>query len=1036
MKKFIYALFFFITFQNFVFAQFGKNKVQYQKFNWRYIQTQHFDVYFHDNNKTLAVFTGLIAESSLNSIQRTLKYKVSHRIPIIVYNSHNQFQQTNVIDMYLPEGIGGVTELFKNRVVLPFEGDYEQFRHVIHHELVHAVLNDWFYGGTFQSAISRGNMVEIPLWMNEGLCEWESFGGLDIETDVYIRDLTLSENLPDLANLDGYNAYRGGQTFWWYVGERYGTHKIPELLSKLKSTGNVDNAFRLTFNMRLEDFSNEWRKYLKKFYFPDIDKFSYPADFAIKLTDHKKKRNFYNTSPAISPQGDKVAFIADKDGLFSLFVLDIDKNKEKEIVSSLRQQDFEELNVLTPGISWNPEGNKLAISAKYRGEDVIYIVDVNSKDFQRIPLGFKQISSVSWSQNGEWIAFSATVLDRKDIYLYNLKSKALKQLTNDIFYDDHPTWSSDGKSLFFVSSRLDYLSNSDSLISIKPWLWENDKRDIYRIEIDNGKISRVTYSPEYNKTSLTVSGDGKYIYFVSDENGIGNIYRLELANGNIKPITNSLSNITQVSHSVIAENLVFACLNEGGFDLFMLKNPSSINLPYDTLPLTKFRLSQIDKERKDTLMITQKNKSSFDTTKTNVAYGKYKIDFSRQSMFTSNKDLKGLQQSIYQTQVPLDTDFVDYEYKLKFTPDLILGNPYYDSFWGFQGLAQMLFSDILGDHQIYVAANLWLDLKNSNFFVQYMYLPNVIDYSFSAFQSSLLFSMPNQTTGFYDNFRLRNYGLGFSASYPLSLFNRFEMNFNFFNASKENISDYFEPTLTRTILYPTIRYVYDDVLYGSFAPVRGSRYYLEFRAVPKVFKNSINFFTLKFDYRKYWDFGYFLKLAFRGTGATSFGSNPQRFYLGGVSNWINYDLNYDNFLFNNPEDFVFMELITPLRGWRYSESAGNHFFASNIELRFPLFTALLPGPVPIIFNDILGVVFCDVGGTWTGAISNFKFQPPIVTHTQNNDYSVEPNRMLLSMGVGVRAWILGLPVKMDIAWRKEYFAWSKPIYSFSIDLDF
>lgn len=1036
MKRYVLILILINLFQNISFAQFGKNKVQYQKFNWRYIQTQHFDVYFHDNNKPLAVFTGLIAESSLNSIQRTLKYKISQRIPIIVYNSHNQFQQTNVLDMYLPEGIGGVTELFKNRVVLPFEGDYEQFRHVIHHELVHAVLNDWFYGGTFQSAISRGNMVEIPIWMNEGLCEWESIGGLDVQTDVYIRDLTLSENLPELSNLDGYDAYRGGQTFWWFVSERYGTHKIPELLSKLKSTGNVDNAFKSTFNMKLEDFSAEWKKYLKKYYFPDIDKFSYPSDFSIKLTDHKKKRNFYNTSPAISPQGDKVAFIADKDGLFSLFVLDLDKNKETQIVSSLRQQDFEELNVLTPGISWNPEGTKLAISAKYRGEDIIYIVDVNNKDFERIPLGFKQISSVAWSPDGTWLAFSATVLDRRDIYLYNLKARTLQRLTNDIFYDDHPIWSKDGKSIYFVSSRLDFLVNNDSLVAIKPWLWENDKRDIYRIDIVSGKITRITYTPDNDKTSLSLSGDGNFLYFVSDENGIGNIYRLDFSTNKIKPITNSLSNITQISHSVVSENLVFSALTEGGFDLFIIKNPSSINLPFDTLPLTKFRLSQLESKRKDSAIVAINNQIEADTSNVNLTYGKFKIDFSRQSMISPNRDVKTTRVDLFQTTITNDTDFVDYEYKLKFTPDLVLGNPYYDSFWGFQGLAQMLFSDILGDHQIYVAANLWLDLKNSNFYLQYSYLPNVIDYTFSAFQSSLLFSMLNSTSSYYYTYRLRNYGLGFSASYPLSLFNRFEFNFSFFNATKENTTDYFEPTITRTIIYPSIRYVYDDVLYGSFAPVRGSRYYLEFRAVPRIFKNSINFFTLKFDYRKYWDFGYFLKLAFRGIGGTSFGLNPQRFYLGGVSNWINYDINYDNFLFENPEDFAFMELITPIRGWRYSEAVGNNFFASNIELRFPLFTALLPGPVPIIFNDVLGVIFCDLGGAWSGSVSNFKFKPPVVTSSGSNEYRVEPNRLLLSLGVGARAWILGLPIKMDVAWRKEFSTWSKPIYSFSMDLDF
>ncbi|MCX7908118.1 MAG: hypothetical protein N2560_01185 [Ignavibacteria bacterium] len=1037
MKKIFIYLIILFTSTSFLLSQFGKNKVQYQKFQWRYIQTKHFDVFFHDNNKTLAIFTGIVAEQSLESIQKTLKYKISQRIPIIVYNSHNQFQQTNVIDMYLPEGIGGVTELFKNRVVLPFEGNYEQFRHVIHHELVHAVINDWFYGGTFQSAVSRGNMVEIPLWMHEGLCEWESIGGMDITTDVYIRDLTLSENLPDLNNLDGYNAYRGGQTFWWFVSERYGKHKIPELLNKLKSTGSVENAFKATFNMKLEDFSNEWKKFLKKYYFPDIDKFNYPSDFAIKITDHKKKRNFYNTSPAISPQGDKIAYIADKDGLFSLFIYDIDKNKNVEVVSSFRQQDFEELNVLTPGISWNPDGNKLSISAKYRGEDVIYIVDANSREFERINLGFKQISSVSWSPKEDLIAFSATELDRKDIFLYNLQLKTITRLTNDVFYDDYPIWANDGKSIYFISSRGQNLNNNlDSTITFKPWVINNSMRDIYKIDLLSRKITRLTFSPDFNKTSLAISGDDKYLYFVADDNGIGNIYRLDLSTNQIKPITNSLSNITQISHSKISENLVFSALTEGGFDIFMLKNPSAIELKSDTLPLTKFRSSQIESRKPEKNVFDSTFEITQDTTNINISYGKFKVDFSRQSMVKPNKDVKIHLQNFSQGYSFSDSDFVDYEYKLKFTPDLILGNPYYDSFWGFQGLAQMLFSDILGDHQIYLAANLWLDLKNSNFYLQYSYLPNTIDYHFSAFQSSILFSMWNNNIFGYESFRLRNYGVGFTSSYPLSLFNRFEMNIILFNASKENISNLYEPSVSKVILFPSIKYVYDDVIFGSFAPERGSRYYVEFRAVPKIFTNSINFFTLKFDYRKYWDFGYFLKLAVRGIGATSFGSNPQRFYLGGVDNWINYRVNTENFLFENPEDFAFMELITPLRGWGYSDGVGNHFLASNIELRFPLFTALLPGPIPIIFNDVLGVAFFDIGGAWSGSMANFKFRPPEVIYFSSDRYKVEQNRLLMSLGVGARAWILGLPIKMDIAWRKEYAGWSKPFYLFSINYDF
>src|SRR5437016_5966604 len=99
---------------------FGQNKVQYKVFDWKFIQSKHFDVYFAQNGESIAQFTAFVAESSLASLSNNLGYDIQNRIPIIVYNSHNEFQQTNVLDEYLSEGIGGVTELFKNRVNVPF----------------------------------------------------------------------------------------------------------------------------------------------------------------------------------------------------------------------------------------------------------------------------------------------------------------------------------------------------------------------------------------------------------------------------------------------------------------------------------------------------------------------------------------------------------------------------------------------------------------------------------------------------------------------------------------------------------------------------------------------------------------------------------------------------------------------------------------------------------------------------------------------------------------------------------------------------
>ena len=149
-------------------SSFAQGFGQYKDFNWRFIQSEHFDVYFYDGGYDIARFTAEVAESAYVALQNDFQYDLLERVSIITYKSHNDFQQTNVVYSFLTEGIGGVTELFKNRVVVPYEGSYSQFRHVIHHELVHAVMNDMLYGGSIQSLIT-GQVAQVPLWVSEAL---------------------------------------------------------------------------------------------------------------------------------------------------------------------------------------------------------------------------------------------------------------------------------------------------------------------------------------------------------------------------------------------------------------------------------------------------------------------------------------------------------------------------------------------------------------------------------------------------------------------------------------------------------------------------------------------------------------------------------------------------------------------------------------------------------------------------------------------------------------------------------------------------
>ena len=82
---------------------FGQNKVQYRDFDWQFLQSPHFDIYFYADGQPLAEFTSEVLEEAYTQVSSYLDWELHKRVSIIVYNSHNDFQQTNITTTYMPE---------------------------------------------------------------------------------------------------------------------------------------------------------------------------------------------------------------------------------------------------------------------------------------------------------------------------------------------------------------------------------------------------------------------------------------------------------------------------------------------------------------------------------------------------------------------------------------------------------------------------------------------------------------------------------------------------------------------------------------------------------------------------------------------------------------------------------------------------------------------------------------------------------------------------------------------------------------------
>ena len=1029
-------------------TQFGKNKVQYTNFDWYFIQSSHFDVYFTKGGEYLAEFTADVAESSYISISKSFRYQINNRIAIVVYNSHNDFQQTNVVNSYLEEGIGGVTELFKNRVVLPFEGDYKKFRHVIHHELVHAVINDMFYGGSIQSIISNNITLQLPLWFNEGLAEYEALKW-DTNSDMFLRDATIHEYLPPIEYLDGYFAYRGGQSVWNYIATKYGEQKIGEILTRIKGSHSVDQGFRAAIGLTVQELSERWQKEQKVLYWPDIAKREDPADFARKLTDHTKDGSFYNTSPSISPQGDKVAFISNRDDYFDVFIMNaLDGTIQDKLIDGQRTADFEELHLLTPGMAWSRDGKYLALATKSGEQDAIIVINVNTGKERKFEFALDGIFSIDWSHadtttasSSGKLAFVGNMKERSDIYVFDLATETLTNLTNDIFSDADPSWSADGKSVYFSSDRNNNIDPSVIPSGFRIQTYNFSQQDLYKIDVTTKQITRVTDFSTSDETSPVATPDGKKLLFISDKSGINNLYLMNLDSNTIKPLTNSINGIYQLSLSSDGNKLAFASLTNAGFDIFLMRTPleRSLNIPDIELAEYFRRAAKAPdtltvKSTHDSLALGDEIIIKHETQDTsNVYSGDVKIDL-RNYVFDDNF-LNKEEKNADSTNLPAVSNNVDEQgnykinkYKLNFSPDIVYGNAGFNTYYGVQGSTIMAFSDMLGNHQIYLLTNLLFDLKNSDYAIAYLYLPRRIDWGIQAFHSAR-FLLLDDGTQYGSLYRFRNYGVTGTASYPLNKFNRIEFGISWFNITRDNLDYSFIPSQRRSLILPSISYVHDTSLWGLISPANGRRYNISLMMSPKIGEDALGFYTITADYRRYYKLWKNYTFAMRFAGGGSFGEDPQRFIIGGIDNWINRQFENNKIPIERAEDFVFLTSGVPLRGYNYNARIGTKYALMNAELRFPFFGYFSAGPIPIFLQSLSGVLFLDMGAAWTHR-TDFK------AFDKDASGGVYMRDLLAGTGYGVRMIFLGFLVKMDVAWSFNLREFSAPKYYFSVGTDF
>lgn len=1085
---------------------FGKNKVQYDAPTWYFLRSRHFDIYYYEGGEQLAAFTARAAEEAYGQVSHLFQHQIARPIPLLVYQSHNDFAVTNAIDLpTYAEGIGGVTELFKNRVAIPFTGDYRDFRRVIHHELVHAIVNDMFYGGSIQSIIQNNIQLQIPLWFNEGLAEYAALGW-DTQSDMYVREAVLEDNLAPIPYLNGFFAYRGGQGVWDYIAEQYGQEKVSEILQRLRLTRNVDAAFRRATGLSLAELSERWQQALKEIYFPEVAARENLEAVARPLIT-RERGFYYNASPALSPQGDRLAFITTRGGLFDLYLASANDGKIlRRLVAGQTSAEFESLKILSPGLAWRPDGRALAFAVKSGASDAIAVIDVetDATRLYRVP-DLDQIISLAWNPVHNEIAFAGTRNAQGDLFVLDLDTEQTVNLTNDLFSDHEPAWSPDGTALVFHSDRGDYLDLGQQQETTGFRMVEHDysQYNLYRLFPGQTRLERLTADPVWDEAHARFGSDPNKLLFISDRNGIPNLYEKTLDTGTERPLTDLSIGVTQVSVSADGQKAAVVALKDGTPSIYLIKTPferrlerevllpnvwaqrvmQQVTPPAPALALAHPTLRQSNPFLRDatdgtrfarvreapsgllaalppfdpallgaglrdgTAPAFEATNGTPGTNGTNghaeadtTAFDANRIDF-RSYVFgeafeeaAARHEPLAAPRFLEQEDLNPDGTYKPKRYKLIFSPDLVYGTAGYDVLYGVQGVTQMMFSDMLGNHRIVVATNLLIDLRNSDYILSYDYLARQTDWSVSGFHISRLLGDFRGLSPTY--YRYRQYGASLSASHPFDKFRRIDYNLSVVGVSQADITDASVPPLTRTLLYPSITFTRDVTTPGYLYPTSGHRMALSIAGSPLSFdRQQVRFLTLLTDARAYASFGggqY--TFAVRGSAGASFGSHPQRFYTSGVQNWINRNFDEQNgFPLATVTDFVFATPILPTRGYEINTRNGSYFGLVNAEFRFPIVAALLPGPIPLLpLYNLQGTAFTDLGTVWGGrGLDN-----PFNAFHRNDQGEKVFDDVLVGAGFGLRTILLGYPLRIDYAWPFDGQRFGDRRVYLSLGLDF
>ncbi|MFN3917325.1 MAG: hypothetical protein ACK4K0_06250 [Flavobacteriales bacterium] len=1055
--------------------EFGKNRVQYNSQFWQTYNFERFKVHFVTGGKNLAIYSARSANKSLAVLENYLDVHLDEKLEIVVFNTHAKFKQTNIgLVTGADNNIGGVTKLVGNKLFVYYEGNHAQLDQQIKAGLAEICIYHILLGSNWRELLRNQNLHSLPDWYQKGLISYLS-REWDTKLDDRVRDGILNNKYKNFNRIEGEEAEIVGHAMWNFIAEVYGANTIPNMIYMTKVSRNLESGFNYILNTNLAALTRDFNSFYSRRY-SVLSSISMPAQLEKTPIKSRKNRDYYGFET--SPNGRYLTYVSNELGKYKLFLYDTEKKKSKKITQADHKM-HRKPDRSSPVIAWHPAGEAFAYVEEKKGKLLMTIYNIESGQRSvRTLMRMEKVYDMAYSPDGKNMVFSGYEGGRTDLFLYKIVGNSHSRITDDYFDDINPKFISNEK-IIFSSNR-----NNDSILPLEkiPSAGYDRYYDVYILDLNSKSrmLERITNTPYINEVQPQVYPGGKYTY-LSDESGIYNRYlayrdsTMAYIDTSIhyryftvtSPLSNMPVNILEMDVSPRTGKMALLLRQNGKYYFYTTSSGMDKLLTSDELPKTDYRryiTAMVARKTKDAA--TPKDKPSenqpnirkenkIDTE--NYQFEDEKPTFEKEkitlSPSKSNATLAAIGKGKNKVELPefelprqevyninftsdyvisqLDNQYLSQMYQ-RFSPEGLYQNP------GFNSMFKIGLSDLFEDYRIVGAMRLPINFNTSEYMISFENLKNRWDKRYTGMRQSFFFPEGN-------NFkRIQSYTLNYRLSYPFSEITSLRITstlrgdrIHTLSADNNSLR---KPSDNRGLGGVKLEYVYDNTLPVGLNLFNGLRFKLWIEGYHELNRLNTDFFVAGADFRHYLKIHRNIIWANRFATSASFGTQKLLYFMGGVDNWM--FARFDPSIQIDPnQNYQFLTIATPLRGFIQNARNGSNFAVINSELRVPLFRYFSAQPIKSAFlNNFQVIGFGDVGTAWTGLDpysqensfnTTIIWDKPLLITLQNQR---EP--IIYGYGFGLRSRIFGYFARFDLAWGVDDGVRLKPVRYFSLTFDF